>query len=156
MYCLECDCAIQKVVYNYSIDFFGVPLCIPHQKWIKQTIERSSVTAEALILYFLLKENGVDAELEKFDGHKSVDIVIESAKVHIEVDGGHHNYDSRQALADLKRTFYSFKKGYITLRIPNSLIKKDPEETADYITDFLEINEGRISKKRYSIFKGFK
>ncbi|WP_295671871.1 DUF559 domain-containing protein [uncultured Mucilaginibacter sp.] len=124
-----------------------------HQKWIIQKIEQSSVTEESLILYFLLKDNGVDAELEKYDGHKSVDIVIESAKVHIEVDGGHHNYNSKQALADLKRTFYSFKRGYITLRIPNSLIKKEPEETADYITDFLEINQRRISKRRYSPFK---
>ena len=105
MYCLECDCAIQKAVYNYSTDYFGVPLCMQHQKWIIQKIEQSSVTEESLILYFLLKDNGVDAELEKYDGHKSVDIVIESAKVHIEVDGGHHNYNSKQALADLKRTF---------------------------------------------------
>jgi very-short-patch-repair endonuclease len=153
MYCIECDCSIQKAVFNYSIDYFGVPLCIPDQKWIKQLIEQSSTTGQALVLYFLLKENGVDAELEKYDGHKCVDIVIESAKVHIEVDGGHHNYSSKQALADLKRTFFSFKKGYITLRIPNSLINNDAEETADYITDFLEINQRRISKRRYSPFK---
>jgi len=153
MYCLECDCPIQKAVFNYSTDYFGVPLCMPHQKWIKQKIEQTSTTLEAVVLYFLLRENGVNAELEKSDGHKSVDIVIESAKVHIEVDGGHHNYRSKQALADLKRTFHSFKKGYITLRIPNTLLHNNPEITAEYITDFLELNERRVVKKRYSVFK---
>ena len=52
--------------------------------------------------------------------------------------GGHHNYDYKQALADLKRTYYSFKKGgYLTLRIPNSLIKNNFDETVGYIVEFL-------------------
>ncbi|WP_425269405.1 DUF559 domain-containing protein [Leptospira koniambonensis] len=73
-----------------------------------------------------------------YDGFKHIDIAIPEAKVNIEVDGGHHNFDKKQALADLKRTYYSFKKGYLTLRIPNSLITKENlDETADYIVDFL-------------------
>lgn len=93
----------------------------------------------------LLKKNGLKAELEKHDGFKTVDIVIENARVHIEVDGGHHNYSQKQALADLKRTFHSFKKGYLTLRIPNSLIKDKQiaTETAKFLAEFLEISESR-------------
>lgn len=156
LYCLECDCPIQRDVYDYSTDYFGIPLCRPHQIWIKKQAAIS--THPAMQLYFLLKENGVPAELEKFDGYKSVDIVIEEAKVHIEVDGGHHNYNNKQALADLKRTFYSFKKGYITLRIPNSLMRndKDAEETAEYITDFLKLNRKNVAKKGFAKFKLFK
>ena len=59
--------------------------------------------------------------------------------MNIEVDGSHHNFSDKQALADLKRTFYSFKKGFLTLRIPNSLVKDKNtlEQTADYIDGFL-------------------
>jgi hypothetical protein len=116
MYCLECNSPIQRDVYHYSSNNFGVPLCRSHQNWIRQL--DTSTTDEAITLYFALKECGVDAELEKFDGYKSIDIAIEEAKVHIEVDGKHHNYNSRQALSDLKRTFYSFKKGYLRLGSP--------------------------------------
>ncbi|HJP64180.1 MAG TPA: DUF559 domain-containing protein [Mucilaginibacter sp.] len=154
MYCLECDCAIDKAVYNYSTYNFGIALCRAHQNWVKQ-LDPRKITDAALTLYFALKECGVSAELEKHDGHKSIDIAIEEAKVHIEVDGIQHNYDSRQALCDLKRTYYSFKKGYFTLRIPNSLIRNDLEETVDYIIDLLELSRKKVESKRFSIFKLF-
>lgn len=152
MYCLECDCQLPGNVYHYSVQHFGVALCIKHQQWIKN----HSATNQAITLYFLLKQNGVPAELEKHDGYKTIDIVIEEAKVHIEVDGVHHNYNNRQALADLKRTFHAFRKGYITLRIPNSLLHWNPEETADYITEFLELNIKRQPKQRFSFMNFFK
>ncbi|MEM4397452.1 MAG: hypothetical protein QW757_02380, partial [Candidatus Woesearchaeota archaeon] len=50
---------------------------------------------------------------------------------------GHHNFDYKQALSDLKRTYYSFKKGYLTIRIPNSLLLNHFEETVNYIVRFL-------------------
>jgi len=157
MYCLECECAIDKAVYNYSTTKLGFPLCRDHQEWFKR-LDRK-ITDQAITLYFLLKENGVPAELEKSDGHKKIDIVIDDAKVHIEVDGGHHNYDSKQALADLKRTYYSFKNGYFTLRIPNSLMssEKVARETADFVTDLLILNRDRNKpkSKMLSIFKLF-
>jgi len=156
MNCLECYCAIDKAVYNYSTDKFGIPLCRDHQNWVRKQEKIS--TFYAMKLYFLLKENGVPALLEKSDGYKCVDIAIEEAKVHIEVDGGHHNYNQRQALADLRRTYHSFREGYITLRIPNSLMCNDKvsKETADCITDFLVINRDRVKvKKSFSIFKLF-
>jgi len=96
-------------------------------------------TPEARKIGFLLKKAGWRIEFEKFDGYKSIDIAIVEARVNIEVDGSHHNLDEKQALADLKRTFYSFKKGFLTLRIPNSLLRDDYtiKETADFINEFL-------------------
>jgi len=94
-------------------------------------------TEEAIELYFALKRRNVPAELEKVDGFKSIDIAVPHAKVNIEVDGGHHSYNSEQAFTDLKRTLYSFRKGYYTLRVPNSLVRNNLEETADLITEFL-------------------
>ena len=152
MYCLECNRSIYSNVYNFSMDRYSFPLCIDHQRWC----DNHKATDEAIWLYFLLKERGIPAELEKYDGHKSVDIVVEKAKVHIEVDGGHHNYNSRQALTDLKRTYYAFKKGYFTLRIPNSLIYSNPDETVNEIIDILNIGVKRAQAKPRITFKPFR
>ncbi|RDC63738.1 DUF559 domain-containing protein [Adhaeribacter pallidiroseus] len=133
--CIECGSALHFSVLNYSTSNFGVPLCRNHQDWIRS--KSSQTTNETIDLYFALKQRGVPAELEKFDGYKTIDIAVTDAKVNIEVDGGHHIYDQRQALADLKRTYYSFLKGFLTLRIPNTLIHCNLEETANYLTDFL-------------------
>jgi hypothetical protein len=146
MYCAECDCKISMDVFNYSTNNFGVVLCRGHQNWVKRLVAQRITTSEAMSLYLALKDAGVLAELEKDDGYKCVDIVIEEAKIHIEVDGQHHNYNSRQALSDLRRTYHSFKKGYFTLRIPNSLIHNDFENTVDCILDVLETGRKKSSK----------
>jgi len=154
MYCLECDKPIERAVFYYSSENFGVALCRYHQTWIRQIDPKT--TDDALSLYFALKERGVPAQLEKHDGFKSVDIAIEEAKVHIEVDGMHHSFDSRQAMSDLHRTYYSFKKGYFTLRIPNSLVRQDLEETADWIVEILKFGKKKATKRNVSFFKSLR
>lgn len=144
--CLECRDNLHDTVYKYSTQNFGIPLCRVHQNWVREM--EYQTTGETLALYFALRERGVPAELEKFDGHKTIDIAVTDAKVNIEVDGAHHNYDVLQALADLKRTYFSFLKGYLTLRIPNSLVRLNLEETADYITGFLIENRDKKFKRR--------
>lgn len=131
--CIECNRFLEWEVFNWSVNNYGIPLCMNHQYWISE----SGATDEAIALYIALRLRGVPAELEKYDGFKTIDIAIPEAKVNIEVDGVHHNLQHKQALADLKRTYHSFLKGYFTLRIPNTLIKWSIDETADYIVDFL-------------------
>jgi len=153
MQCLECNCSIALNVHYYSTKNFGVPLCREHQDWIVN----HKATDYAIALYFALKDRGMPAELEKYDGHKTIDIAIVEAKVNIEVDGSHHNRDSKQARADLRRTLFSFKKGYFTLRIPNSLIRADLiEDIADDIVEMLVIGRKRVLKDRSVIFKRYK
>jgi very-short-patch-repair endonuclease len=95
-------------------------------------------TPQARRLGDLLKKYGYNVEFEKYDGFKHIDIAIVNKKVNIEVDGGHH-HGKTQALRDLKRTFYSWNKDFVTLRIPNSLTENDTiEETAEYIHQFLK------------------
>lgn len=146
--CLECRDSISRSVFYYSVREYGVPLCIEHQHWVREL--EPSTTVYAIRLYFSLKSRGVPAKLEKFDGIKHIDIAILEAKVNIEVDGLHHNYDPKQALADLKRTYYSFKKGYFTIRIPNSLIEyeEDLEETTDYLVRFINESLGKKYNQR--------
>ncbi len=85
-------------------------------------MQEDSNTKSNLILYLILRQLGANPKLQKCDGNKTVDIAIEEAKIHIEVDGVHHNKDSYQALSDLKRTYHDLQKGITTIRIPNSLV----------------------------------
>ena len=132
-YCIECGKSISQGILTFSIDKYNIPLCIEHQKWIDKKADRT--TSEVIKLYFALKAKSIPAELEKYDGYKHIDIIIPKAKINIEIDGLHHNYNDKQAFSDLKRTFYSFLKGYYTLRIPNCLVKDDKllKETAKVI-----------------------
>jgi very-short-patch-repair endonuclease len=133
--CIYCNVFLEKGVFEYSIAHFGIPFCITHQNQCK--IHYKNATKQELMLYVALIQRNVPAELQKHDGHKTIDIAVVRAKVNIEVDGGHHNLDHNQALIDLKRTYHAFKKGYLTLRIPNSIVENHLEETADVITNIL-------------------
>lgn len=113
-----------------------MPLCRNCQQSYKTKVHKKA-TPEARNLFLALKKRGVPAELEKFDGFKTIDIAVVEAMVNIEVDGGHHINDGKQAMCDLLRTLHSFKKGYLTLRIPNSLIRDNLEKAADHITEYL-------------------
>jgi very-short-patch-repair endonuclease len=134
--CCNCLNPITGAVHNFSLDQFAYSLCIRCQDHLRSRID--DTTSHTLALYFLLRKKHIDAELEKPDGYKHIDIAVDSARLNIEVDGSHHNTHHQQALADLKRTFYSFEKGYYTLRIPNSLVKSHPIETADYVEKFVQ------------------
>lgn len=145
--CCHCSNAISTKVYSFSLEIFELPLCIPCQEDFKIKAQKATPIAKAL--YIELKRRGVPAELEKWDGTKTIDIAVVDARVNIEVDGGQHNYNSNQAFADLKRTLYSFKKGYLTLRIPNSLVKHDIQKTADLITEFCSESRDQLSEDYY-------
>ena len=150
MNCIDCDSKIAKIVFDYSINNFRYPLCRNCQDWFREKIETTSVTNESADLYFELRKRGVNAELEDFDGVKTVDIVVHEAKLHIEVDGMHHSFNANQALNDLKRSYNSFKRGYLTLRIPNSLVRNHIEEAANLICSFVTINKKRERKNKHS------
>lgn len=103
--------------------------------WLDSQLEFT--TNEVVDLYFALKNRGFEPDMEKFDGHKHVDIVFERPKLHIEVDGIQHNQSTKQALSDLKRTFYSMQHGFMTLRIPNVLIRNELNKTVDYLVELI-------------------
>ena len=134
-HCRNCHAAINQHVSSDSTNTFGHPLCISCQQDIGNKFNYS--TKETINLYFSLRERGVPAQLEKFDGYKNVDIAVMEARVNIEIDGVHQANNADQALADLQRAFFAFKKGFFTLRIPNILVRQNLSQTADYVTAFL-------------------
>lgn len=102
-------------------------------------------TKQEILLYNVLRSRNIPSTLYYNDGFKTIDIVVEESKVHIEVDGkDHHN--SSKALSDLKRSYYSIKNGYVTLRIPNSLIDNLDSEGVKYIEGFLTARRNRLKR----------
>jgi hypothetical protein len=104
----------------------------------------------AIAFYKQLRKRGVAAELGKWDGSKTIDISVPDAKVNIEVDGGQTNFNADQAMRDLLRTLLAFKKGYLTLRIPNTLVKYNLERTADLITEFLMESKEQLGDEYFT------
>ncbi|MCW1149163.1 endonuclease domain-containing protein [Flavobacterium lacisediminis] len=136
-FCIECGYNISTEIYDYSLNHFSHPLCRIHQDWIRALLWDNYTTQQTIDLYLALKTNGVPAVIEKFDGYKHIDIAIPKHKFNIEIDGMHHHYDSNQALRDLKRTYHSFRRGYFTIRVPNTLVDERLNEAVEYIIKFL-------------------
>ncbi len=149
MACSKCDNPLTPKEFKYSISHYGIALCRecqedyePLKKKFEKQKNRS--TPEAIKLHGILVKLGVNAKLEQYDRFKHIDIAIPDADLNLEIDGMQHSYSEKQALADLKRTYYSLKKGYITLRIPNKLIQENAYETAKYLKKLIEENEDQI------------
>ncbi len=156
-YCNKCEEDISFKESEYSKKKYGKYLCRDCQKKqqikkelkIKKPLKIPKSTPQAEKLYEELKKIGVNTQKEKYDGYKHIDLAIPSAKINIEVDGCQHNLNKLQALADLKRTYYSFRKGYTTLRIPNSLVKDSEtiKETAKYLKKIINESLDQLEKE---------
>ncbi|MBU3941243.1 MAG: endonuclease domain-containing protein [Nanoarchaeota archaeon] len=150
MVCSKCGGYVPPKENNYSIEHFGKSLCFACQPELHSQKEKSFLkkkkrsTPEAIKLFKILVKMGFDAKLEQDDGFKHIDIAIPKFMVNIEVDGMHHQYNKKQAITDLKRTFYSFRKGYVTLRIPNKLIQEEAYNTAKYIREFINASAEQL------------
>jgi very-short-patch-repair endonuclease len=140
--CVNCCEGINARVAVYSKKIFDMQLCEPCQQDFVRRCR--SATKREIVLYKGLVKAGVAAKLQKYDRYKTVDIVVPEAMVHIEVDGSHHNTKADQALSDIRRTYHSLKEGYITLRIPNSLMNHHFEEALRYIIGILAIRREQI------------
>jgi len=139
--CCHCDGSITFPVNGYSMDRIQLPLCRTCQSWYYNL--RFKPTPYTKKIYLDLKRRGFRVVIEHFDGHKSVDIVAKDAMVHIEVDGSQHNINGELAIRDLWRTYYSYIDGYFTLRIPNSAVYNDLEQTSRAVSKILEENRKR-------------
>jgi very-short-patch-repair endonuclease len=101
-------------------------------------MKTKGISDQARLLHSALLQRGIEAEIEKFDGYKHIDIAIVSAKLNIEVDGIHHFTDADAIIADLRREYFSEEKGYDTIHIPNQAIDTHLDEVADAIVGVTE------------------
>jgi very-short-patch-repair endonuclease len=148
--CSVCHVEISEDVYEFSREKMNQSLCVEHQKGKRW---RTDPTPEALKLSEALKRRGWKCELEKYDGHKTIDIVVPLANVHIEVDGFTHTVNKRTAFGDLQRQYFDLKKGILTIHIPNCLVedKEVLTKTADLLSLLLKDREIEILRTRLMI-----
>jgi peptide-methionine (R)-S-oxide reductase len=88
-----------------------------------------------------LQKLGLKVEEEVYDGHKHIDLSIDSAKLDIEVDGVHHLTDAQQIITDFKRSDYSREDGYETIHVHNVDLKHDATAIASAIAEVSAIRE---------------
>ena len=124
------------IALNRFFDFFNYGEFRENSHFVRYS-KRQMPTPEAQRLSEELRKRGFYTEKEKWDGHKHIDIAITKAKINLEIDGAYHNKKADQALRDLKRTYYSLEQGYVTVRIPNSLVRYQLEETVDIVAKIL-------------------
>jgi very-short-patch-repair endonuclease len=135
-FCEVCNIKLPKPEYEYSMNNFGKPLCLHHQR-------EKRASPHALKLYESLRRRGVFCELESYTSSKHVDIAVRDAKLYIGIDGEHHNFDPEQLYIDLVKDEESSKEGFATKRY--SL--KEIDESLDGIADTLaEVIKQRVKK----------
>ncbi len=138
MTCLECNKELSYLDHRNAMDSLGVELCSQHQARLEVLVENNNTPLEAIQLYYGLKEAGVSAMLEWWDGKKSVDIAISRVKLNIEIDTDYHMLTHEQAINDLEEAMHSFKNGFTTIRIPHILIRHYLKETVNNIMGIME------------------
>ena len=138
MTCIECNIELCYVDHKNSMNSFGVELCNKHRIRMEKLIKQNGTPLEAIQLYYGLKEEGVSAMLEWWDGKKSVDIAISRVKLNIEIDCEYHMMTHEQAISDLEEAMHSFKNGFATIRIPHVLIKHNLKETVHNIIGIMQ------------------
>jgi len=106
---------------------------------------QKTVTPEAIRLSKALKNLEVENTLEQYDGHKLIDIAIESDKRYIELDGMQHAFNSKQMYANDDRDKHAHQAGYTTKRIPNALVNQNVNKLA--------LNIARLADKRKAEIK---
>lgn len=138
MICLECKKELGYSDHRNAMETLGVELCTEHRYRMLKLMETNNTPREAIQLYYGLKEAGIAAMLEWWDGNKSIDIAIARVKLNIEIDSEYHMMTHEQAINDLEKAMHSFKNGFTTIRIPHVLIKYYLKETVNNIIGIME------------------
>lgn len=138
MRCLECNKELGYFDHKNAMDSLGVELCEKHYKRIELLIKKHDTPLEAVQLYYGLKEAGVKAMLEWWDGKKSIDIAINRVKLNIEIDSEYDKMTEEQAINNLEEAMHSFKNGFTTIRIPHVLVRYYLNETVRNVQGIME------------------
>ena len=107
-------------------------------------------TKQVMMLADALKQRGVILEIEKWDGHKHIDIYIPNDNLYIEVDGLQHSTNVKQIISDFNRDYFSFKGGFFTKRITNELIENHLDKIADAIATVAKNAPNKIGEKLHN------
>lgn len=138
MKCIECQKKPSEHELNEALVSYQVPLCTKHKDRIDGLIEKHRTPIEAIQLYYGLKQANVRPMLEWWNGKRSVDIAISRAKLNIIIDTEYDRMTHEEAMHDLEDIMHSFKNGFTTIRIPQTLIQHYLLETIQNVIGIVE------------------
>lgn len=98
-------------------------------------MKTNGISDQARKLHSALVQRGIEAEIEKWDDHKHIDLSIECAGLYIEIDGLLHYTNAETIMRDLKRDYFSNEDGYDTIHIPNFVIDEHIDAVADALAE---------------------
>ena len=124
--------------HRESMESLGVELCAKHKKRIDKLIKSNNTSIAAVMLYYELKAQGESPMLEWWDGNKFVDLAFSRVKLNIEIDDQYEKLTDVQAIDHLQEMMQSFKNGFTTIRIPDTLIKSHLKDTVQSIIGIME------------------
>lgn len=109
-------------------------------------VKKHTITYYSNLLKRLLTALGIKVDQEVYDGHKHIDLSIDSGKLDIEVDGKQHLTSPNQISADIKRAKFSREDGYETIHVHNMDLKdkKDAEDIAKAISQVANDRENDL------------
>jgi very-short-patch-repair endonuclease len=142
-FCEVCNIKLPKPEYEYSMNNYGKPLCLHHQR-------EKRASPHALKLYESLRRRGVFCELESSTSVKHVDIAVRDAKLYIGIDGEHHNFDPEQLYIDLVKDEESSKEGFATKRYSLKEIDESLEGIADTLAEVIKQRVKRIQQENFA------
>ena len=93
---------------------------------------------QAQKLYDALCKRKVHAELEYYDGFKTVDIAIRDARIYVEVDGINHFINPDQIVRDFKRSHFSDGDDFRTFYVTNQILDRYLDEVADALKEVVD------------------
>ena len=101
-------------------------------------MKSKGISDQARKLHSALVQRGVAAEIEKWDGHKHIDLSIDSASLYIEIDGNYHYTNADALMRDLERDYFSNEAGFDTIRFPNEIIDTQLDAVASALAEVVE------------------
>ena len=105
-------------------------------------------TQEAIDLYDALTNKGIKCVLEHpSDGHKHIDIRLIEAKIDIEVDGDENVTEPTRSESDVKRRYWSYREGFVTIHIPNHIVNQKLDKVADAIFQVAMTRKGLLNQQ---------
>jgi very-short-patch-repair endonuclease len=141
-FCEVCNVKLPKTEYDYSMNNFGKPLCLHHQR-------EKRASPHALKLYESLRKRGVFCELETYNSSKHIDIAVRDARLYIGIDGEHHNFDPEQLIIDLMKDEESFKEGYATKRYSLKEVEESLDKIADSLTEVIKQRSKKFQQEKF-------
>lgn len=124
--------------HRSAMEAFNLELCPKHKVRMEKLCKDASLPPEAIMLYYGLKDAGLQPMLAWWDGETFVDIAFSRTKLNIEIDTEYQMLSFEQALNDLEKTMHTVKNGFTYIRIPDVLIAQHLKESVKSISNIVE------------------